>query len=82
VEGGTSIGLPIGGIGLIVVCPKPGLGKGRGSLLNGALYRETRPRGPAGWPGSNICSGAFAASFLCLTPFADTGKPEASVCVF
>ena len=79
-EGGTSVGLPIGGIGLMAVGPKPGLG--RGSLLNGALYRETRPRGPAGRPGSISCSGAFAASFLCLTPFANTGKPEASVMRF
>lgn len=59
-----------------------GPGLGRGSLPNGALYRETRPRGPAGWPGSNTCSGAFAASFCCLTPSPTRANLRASVCVF
>lgn len=64
----------------MAIRPKPGLGSG--SLPNSALYRETQPRGPAGRPGSNSCSGAFAAFFLCLTPFANTGNPEASVMRF
>jgi hypothetical protein len=83
-ESGTTIGLPQWGIRRLSFTQtnavKPGLGRGR--LPNSALYRETRPRGPAGEPGSVIALVRLRRLSSALLPSPTQANLRTSVCVF